>query len=55
MSTDADPRVRCLDCRHYRPNQCGNHIRAGLFRPDVAPAFAQLPQRCFGFVVRTAA
>ena len=49
FAADPDPRVTCQTCRHYRPNQCGNHKAAGLYRPDVAPAFAELRQWCHGF------
>ena len=46
---EADPRVSCTDCRHYRPGRCGNHRRAGLQAPDVGRDLATLLQRCPGF------
>ena len=45
---DADDRVSCTDCRHYRPGRCDNHRRAGLHEPDLARDFAALLQRCPG-------
>lgn len=46
---EADPRVSCAECCHYRPGQCSNHRRAGLLKPDVARDLASLLQRCDGF------
>jgi len=50
--TDPDPRVTCQTCRHYRPHTCANHKAAGLYRGDIAPAFAALPQWCPGWGVK---
>ena len=46
---EADERVNCTDCRHYRPGRCGNHRRAGLNVPDVGRDLAGMLQRCGGF------
>ena len=46
---DLDARVSCADCRHYRPDRCSNHRRAGLSTPDVGRVLAGLLQRCPGF------
>lgn len=46
---DADDRVSCADCRHYRPGHCGNHRRAGLKTLDVGRDLAATLQRCPGF------
>ena len=46
---DADDRVSCADCTHYRPGRCGNHRRAGLQAPDLGRTLAALLQRCPGF------
>ena len=46
---EADPRVSCTDCRHYRPGRCGNHRRAGLQAPDVGRDLAATLQQCPGF------
>lgn len=46
---DADERVNCADCRHYRPHRCGNHARAGLCSPSLPADLARLLQRCDGF------
>ena len=46
---EADPRVSCTDCRHYRPGDCGNHRRAGLHSADVGRDLAATLQRCPGF------
>lgn len=46
---EADPRVSCTDCRHYRPGRCGNHRRAGLNVADVGRDLAAMLQRCPGF------
>lgn len=46
---EADPRVSCADCRHYRPGRCGNHRRAGLHAPELGRDLAAMLQRCPGF------
>ncbi|MDP1647981.1 MAG: hypothetical protein Q8M01_07255 [Rubrivivax sp.] len=46
---EADDRVSCTDCRHYRPGRCGNHRQAGLHAPDVERDLAAMLQRCPGF------
>ena len=46
---DADDRVSCTDCQHYRPGRCGNHGLAGLRVPDLSRDLAGLLQRCPGF------
>lgn len=46
---EQDHRVSCTDCRHYRPNRCGNHRRAGLSTSEVWRDLAALLQRCPGF------
>ena len=46
---EADERVSCTDCRHYRPGRCGNHERAGLCVPDLGRDLAAMLQRCPGF------
>lgn len=46
---EADPRVICGECSHYRPGRCGNHRRAGLYSPEVGRDLAALLQRCLGF------
>ncbi len=46
---EADPRVSCTDCGHYRPGRCGNHARAGLQAPAVGRDLARMLQRCDGF------
>ena len=46
---EADDRVSCIDCRHYRPGRCGNHKRAGLCMPDLGRDLAAMLQRCPGF------
>jgi len=48
---DADSRVICGECRHYRPGRCRNHRRAGLHAPDVGRDLAALPQSCPGFEI----
>lgn len=45
---EADTRVTCADCRHYKPGACGNHKAAGLCRPDVGRDLAVMLQRCPG-------
>ncbi len=46
---EADERVSCADCQHYRPGHCGNHRRAGLNVADVGRDLASMLQRCPGF------
>lgn len=46
---EADSRVSCTDCRHYRPGTCGNHRRAGLHSRELGRDLAALLQRCPGF------
>jgi hypothetical protein len=46
---EADSRVVCAECRHYRPGRCSNHREAGLDAPDVGRDLAALLQRCPGF------
>ena len=46
---EADERVSCTDCQHYRPGRCGNHKRAGLCAPDLGRDLAAMLQRCPGF------
>lgn len=46
---EADPRVSCTDCRHYRPGHCGNYRRAGLNVADIGRDLAAMLQRCDGF------
>lgn len=46
---EADDRVSCSECSHYRPGRCGNHRAADLRSADVAREFAALMQRCRGF------
>ncbi len=43
---DPDPRVTCVTCAHYRLHRCGQHRAALLQGSDIAPALAELPQRC---------
>ena len=52
MTDPLDPRVKCVDCRHFRQWQCADWKRARLLSPSVGPALANLPQRCPGFVAR---
>lgn len=47
---EADSRVSCTDCQHYRSGRCGNHRRAGLNSDDVGRDLAALLQRCPGFL-----
>jgi hypothetical protein len=47
---EADPRVSCVECMHFRLWRCGNHLRAGLQAPDVGRDLAELLQRCSGFL-----
>ena len=46
---EADDRVSCTDCTHYRPSRCGNHKRASLSTADVGRDLAAMLQRCPGF------
>ncbi|RTL08575.1 MAG: hypothetical protein EKK62_06900 [Acidimicrobiia bacterium] len=46
---EADARVSCADCQHYRPGRCANHAGAGLHAPEVGRVLAGLLQRCPGF------
>lgn len=46
---NVDDRVSCIDCRYYRPRQCGNHRRAGLNSADLGRDLAVMLQRCPGF------
>ena len=46
---EADPRVSCTDCRHYRPGRCGDHRAAGLDSAELGSELAAMLQRCPGF------
>jgi len=46
---EADPRVSCAECRHYRPGRCANYRVAGLFTAEVGRDLAATLQRCRGF------
>jgi hypothetical protein len=46
---DADDRVSCADCGHYRSGRCGNHRHAGLISPELGRDLAVMLQRCSGF------
>jgi hypothetical protein len=47
---EADSRVSCADCRHYKPaGRCRNHKAAGLLSPDVGRDLAAMLQDCPGF------
>jgi hypothetical protein len=46
---EADDRVSCTDCAHYRPDRCSTHRRAGLQSADVGRDLAAVLQRCPGF------
>lgn len=62
--TDADPRVMCTGCIHYRTAQrhnyterhCTNAVLAGLSRTyrraEIGGEFATQRQNCGGFVER---
>lgn len=53
---EADPRVICAECQHYRPGRCGNHRRAGLLGSEVVGRdLAGLLQRCAGYAEREGA
>ena len=45
---EADERVSCIDCKHYRPRHCGNYRHAGLNVADVGRDLATLLQHCPG-------
>jgi hypothetical protein len=49
---EADPRVACAECQHYRPGKCSNHRYAGLLSAEVGRDLAGLLQRCAGFKER---
>lgn len=44
-----DDRRTCAECVNYVPDRCRNHRQAGLTGDAIAPAFAELLQRCPGF------
>ena len=46
---DADDRVLCFECNHYRPGRCDNNVVAGLLSAEVGTDWAALPQWCVGF------
>ena len=46
---DADDRVICAECSHYRPGRCGNHRSALLATAEVGGDLAVMLQRCPGF------
>lgn len=46
---EADSRVSCADCRHYRPGRRGNNRAAGLLRSEIGRQLAGILQRCEGF------
>lgn len=46
---EADPRVMCSECSHYRPGRCGSHRQAGLQTPELGHDLAALLQRCPAF------
>lgn len=46
---EADDRVSCADCRHFRPWRCCNHRRAGLQSAEIGSGLAGLLQCCDGF------
>ena len=46
---EADPRVSCADCQHYRPGRCANHRRAGLWSAEIGRDLGGMLQRCAGF------
>ncbi len=41
--------VLCVDCGHWRPGRCRNHMAAGLVGFELAAGWHELPQRCAGF------
>ena len=46
---DADERVICVECSHYRPGRCGNHRSALMTTADIGRDLAVMLQRCPGF------
>ena len=46
---DADDRVICVECSHYRPGRCGNHRSALMTTADIGRDLAAMLQRCPGF------
>ena len=46
---EADARVSCTDCQHYRPGRCGNHKAAMLSTAEIGRDLAALLQHCPGF------
>jgi hypothetical protein len=46
---EADPRVSCTECQHYRPGRCANHKAAALASHEVGRDMATRLQRCPGF------
>lgn len=46
---EADPRVSCTECQHYRPGRCSNHKAAALASHEVGRDLAARLQRCPGF------
>ena len=48
---EADDRVSCTECRHYRPGRCGIHRDAGLHSGEVGRDLVVMLQRCPGFDV----
>ena len=53
---EADARVSCITCSHYRPatHICRNHKGALLQGGAIAPALAVLPQNCPGWAAKEA-
>ena len=46
---EQDDRTLCLECTHYRPGRCGNHVRAGLGGHALPRDMATQLQHCPGF------
>lgn len=46
---EADPRVSCTECAHFRPWRCGNYRAALMIDSSVGPDLAATLQRCPGF------
>ena len=46
---EADERVSCAECAHYRSGSCGRHKHALLQSSEVGRDFASMLQRCAGF------
>lgn len=44
-----DTRVSCVECQHYRPGWCANHVAAELGTAEVGRDLAGLLQRCPGY------